>query len=109
MVDTLDYDGLGNRLGDVRTGINRLDSYGSTNNRLISLTENAAAFRSYTYDTAGNTLTETHPGESFQYSYNNRNHLASVTRNAAAYATYRYNAFEQMTSRVTSSPSKRLY
>ena len=78
-------------------------AYAANSNRLTSMTENTAAFRSYAYDNAGNTLTETRPGESFAYTYNKRNRLASVTRNAAAYATYGYNALEQLTSRNTAA------
>jgi RHS repeat-associated protein len=87
----------------VTTINNRQASYGATNNRLTSITQNAAAFRSYTYDTAGNTLTETRPGESFAYTYNNRNRLTGVTRNSASYATYGYNALEQLTTRTTTA------
>jgi YD repeat-containing protein len=68
------------------------------------MTENGAALRSYSYDGGGNMLTETRPGESFSYGYNNRNRLTTVTRNSVSYATYVYNAFEHMVSRSTSAP-----
>ena len=55
------------------------------------------------YDGAGNTASETRPGESFVYSYNNRNRLSAVSRNGVGYAAYGYNALEQMTSRSTSA------
>jgi RHS repeat-associated protein len=58
---------------------------------------------SYSYDGAGNIVTDVRPGESFAYTYNKRNRLVSVTRNGAAYATYTYNALEQLTSRTTSA------
>ena len=69
-------------------------SYGNTNNRILGLTENAAALRSYTYDNSGNILTDTRPGEVFAFTYNKRNRPVSVTRNSVAYATYGYNADE---------------
>jgi RHS repeat-associated protein len=97
------YDAVGNRLTDVTTAKNRVATYGTTTNRLSTLTENSAAFRSYTYDNGGNTLTETRPGESLVYAYNKRNRLTGVTRNGVSYAAYGYNALEQMTSRVTSA------
>ncbi len=105
--NSFSYDGVGNRLGDVRTGLNRQSTYAATSNRLTQMTQNSALFRSYTYDGAGNTLTENRPSEaaSFAYTYNKRNRLVTVTRNTAPYATYGYNAFEQMTSRVTTSPA----
>jgi RHS repeat-associated protein len=85
-------------------GSNSFSYYGA-GNRLMSLTENAAAFRSYTYDGAGNTLMETRPGESFAYAYNNRNRLVSVTRNGSSWASYGYNALEQLVTRSSSAPS----
>jgi RHS repeat-associated protein len=102
------YDAVGNRLSDVVTGslnLNHQSTIDSFSNRLTSMTENAAAFRSYTYDGAGNIATDVRPGETYLYTYNNRNRLASVTRNAVAYASYSYNALEQLTTRVTSAPA----
>jgi RHS repeat-associated protein len=101
------YDLVGNRTYNTNTVgasvTTRVQAYAANSNRLTGITENTAAFRSYTYDNAGNTLTETRPGESFNYTYNNRNRLASVTRNTLAYAAYTYNALEQLTSRSTSA------
>ena len=100
------YDAVGNRLSDVVTGasnLNRQSTIASFSNRLTSMTENGAAFRTYTYDASGNIITDVRPGETFAYSYNKRNRLSSVTRNTLAYATYTYNALEQLTSRSTSA------
>jgi YD repeat-containing protein len=101
--NSFSYDGVGNRLSDVTSTNNRQANCGASNNRLTSITQNAAAFRSYTYDNAGNTLTETRPGESFAYTYNKRNRLSAVTRNTVSYATYGYNALEQLTTRTTTA------
>ena len=101
--NSFSYDGVGNRLSDVTSTNNRQASYAASNNRLMSITQNAAAFRSYTYDNAGNTITETRPGESFVYTYNKRNRLIAVTRNTVSYATYGYNALEQLTTRTTTA------
>jgi YD repeat-containing protein len=102
------YDGVGNRITDNTTlaavTTNRTQYYGANDNRLGSIYENGTQLRSYAYDTAGNTLTETRPGESFAYTYNNRNRLTGVTRNSASYATYGYNALEQLTTRTTTAP-----
>jgi RHS repeat-associated protein len=70
---------------------------------MSAITQNAAAFKSFTYDGAGNITTEVRPGETFVTTYNKRNRPASVTRNTVAYATYGYNALEQLTSRQTSA------
>ena len=101
------YDGVGNRLIDNTTlsgtTTNRTQYYGTTNNRLGSIYENGAQLRSYTYDNAGNILTETRPGEAFAYTYNKRNRLSAVTRNTVSYASYGYNALEQLTTRTTTA------
>jgi RHS repeat-associated protein len=102
------YDGVGNRITDNTTlsgtTTNRTQFYGTNDNRLGSIYENTTTqIRSYTYDNAGNTVTETRPGESFAYSYNKRNRLSAVTRNTASYATYGYNALEQLTTRTTTA------
>jgi RHS repeat-associated protein len=81
----------------------RQATFDSFSNRLTSMTENGAAFRTYTYDTAGNIITDVRPGETYAYTYNKRNRLASVTRNGVAYASYIYNAQEQLVSRTTSA------
>jgi RHS repeat-associated protein len=102
------YDGVGNRITDNTTlsGVttNRTQFYGANDNRLGSVYENVSTqIRSYTYDNAGNTITETRPGESFGYTYNKRNRLSAVTRNSVSYATYGYNALEQLTTRTTTA------
>ncbi len=104
--NSFSYDGVGNRLSDVRPGVNRQSTYAASSNQLTSMTENAASFRTYTYDGAGNTLTENRLAEAatYAYSYNNRNRLTSVTKNAATWASYGYNAFELMVSRSSSHP-----
>jgi YD repeat-containing protein len=59
------YDPVGNRVNDIVTGTSntsRVASYDTTSNRITAMTENAAAFRSYTYDGAGNILTDVRPG-----------------------------------------------
>jgi RHS repeat-associated protein len=70
---------------------------------MSAITQNSAAFKSFTYDGNGNITTEVRPGETFVTTYNKRNRPVSVTRNTVAYATYGYNALEQLTSRQTSA------
>jgi YD repeat-containing protein len=59
------YDGVGNRITDnttlTGTTTNRTQYYGTNDNRLGSIYEGATQLRSYTYDNAGNTITETRP------------------------------------------------
>ncbi len=101
--NTFIYDVVGNRLTDVTTAKNRIATYALTSNRLTDMTENGAAFRSYTYDGAGNIITDVRPGESFAYVYSKRNRLASVTRNTVAYGTYVYNGLQQLASRTSTA------
>ena len=101
------YDGVGNRLSEIVTSgttTTRLQSYGASDNRIAGVTENGASLRSYTYDGAGNIITDTRPGETFAFTYNARNRPVTVTRNGAAYANYSYNALEQLVTRSTSAP-----
>ena len=98
--ESFTYDATGNRLNDnVTSGstTTRLAAYPATSNRISSLNQNAATFRTYAYDAGGNITTDTRPGETFVFTYNKRNRLSSLTRNAVAYATYGYNALEEMT------------
>jgi YD repeat-containing protein len=66
---TFYYDETGNRTFHINTvgaaTVERIQYQAANSNRLNNSTENGAAFRSYTYDNAGNTLTETRPGETF--------------------------------------------
>jgi YD repeat-containing protein len=106
--NSFSYDSVGNRIDDLVTGTvnqSRVASYAATSNRITGMSENGASFRSYTYDGAGNIVTDQRPFELYQYTYNNRNRMSSVTRNGAAYATYIYNALEQLASRTTADPN----
>jgi RHS repeat-associated protein len=102
------YDGVGNRLSEIVTlGGNtttRLASFPASSNRLSGTTENGASLRAYSYDAAGNIVTDTRPGETFAFTYNARNRPTSVTRNGQAWASYGYNALEQLITRSTSAP-----
>ncbi len=105
--ESLSYDATGNRLNDnVTLGAStttRLATYPTSSNRLTSLNQNAATFRTYTHDAGGNITNDNRPGEAFVFNYNKRGRMASVTRNAVAYATYGYNALEQLTTRSTAA------
>ena len=105
---TFYYDAVGNRTYDINTvgaaTTTRISGFATgNNNRITGMTENGAALRTYSYDNAGNIITDVRPGESYAYTYNKRNRLSAVTRNGVAYATYTYNALEQLTSRTTSA------
>ena len=105
--ESFTYDATGNRLNDNTvlgaSTTTRLAAYPATNNRISSLNQNSATFRTYTYDGAGNISNDNRPGEAFVFTYNNRNRPSSLTRNAVAYATYGYNALDELVTRSTSA------
>ncbi|MDE2384366.1 MAG: RHS repeat protein [Alphaproteobacteria bacterium] len=105
--ESFTYDAVGNRLNDNLTSgtttTTRLAAYPATSNRITSLNQNGASWRSYVHDLAGNITNDNRPGEAYVFTYNNRGRPASLTRNAVAYATYGYNALQQMVTRSTSA------
>jgi RHS repeat-associated protein len=98
------YDLVGNRTSEVvtlgATTTTTTATIPSTSNRVSSMTRNGAAFRTYTYDNAGNIITDARGATTLGYTYNKRNRLAAVS---ASLGTYIYNPFEQMISRVSNA------
>jgi hypothetical protein len=84
------YDAVGNRLNDNNTVASvttiRLASYPAGNNRMSAITQNAAAFKSFTYDGAGNITTynkrnrqQASPSERFTAGAPQNSHAMPVT------------------------------
>jgi len=65
--ESFTYDAVGNRLNDnVTSGsttTTRLAAYRAASNRISSLNQNAATWRTYAYDGVGNITTDTRPGK----------------------------------------------
>ena len=105
--ESFSYDAVGNRLNDNLTSGSTttatLAAYASTSNQLTGMTQNTASLRSYAYDAAGNVITDTRPGQVYQFAYNNRNRPVSVMLNGSAYAAYGYNALDQLVTRSTAA------
>ena len=72
-------------------------------NRISALNQNAATYRTFSYDGAGNISNDNRPGEAFVFTYNKRNRPSSLTRNAVAYTSYGYNALEELVTRSTAA------
>ena len=73
------YDGVGNRTGETTvSGGTTIDTYtlSATSNRLTQVTRAGATVRAFTYDGAGNILTDNRSGATTTYTYNKRNRLA---------------------------------
>ena len=77
-------------------------SYHSTSNLLQGVTRSGVTPdpRAFTYDGAGNTLTDVRSGVSYAYTYNNANRLKTVSQSGNLIGTYTYNGREQLTTRV---------
>ena len=101
---TFSYDGVGNRTGESTTisGSTVTDAYDypATSNRLVAVTRGAMTVRAFSYDGAGNILSDNRVGASHAYTYNNRNRLATVTVGGSLRGTYAYNGLEQLAIRV---------
>jgi YD repeat-containing protein len=81
---SLDFvtDGVGNRTSQVLTsGTTTTDVYAlfTGTNRIQSVTTNGTPSRAFTYDAAGNILTDTKGGVTTTYTYNNTGRMASLT------------------------------
>ncbi|MDZ4842631.1 MAG: hypothetical protein SH859_10905 [Hyphomicrobium aestuarii] len=79
-------------------------SYATTNIRITSITRGASTVRAFTYDNAGNLLTDNSLGGNKSYVYNRRNRLSQATVGALIY-DYQYNAQEQLAVRTQASPA----
>ena len=92
---TIGYDANGNRTGVTLNGTTSAYTTETTSNRLSSIANPA---RSFAYDAAGNTLSDT--GIAYTATYGLDNRLATLTR-AGVTTTFNYDAFGQRVRKVT--------
>ena len=77
----------------------RPDNYPGASSRLNDVVRNGTTTtRAFTYDGAGNILTDNRAGTTTTYTYNNRNRLETATSGALVWG-YTYNAREQLVRR----------
>jgi len=100
----------------IAPGVNEIDAYTLQpgTNRIAAVTSNGTPARSFTYDRAGNILTDTKGGVTTTYSYNHAGRLASLTVGGSGRGPYRYNGFgllasRQMTAGVPASTVHLIY
>ncbi len=74
---------------------NQVYTYPLTSNRLSGISEAATPVRQFTYDGAGNVISENRLGDIYTYTYNAANRLSSVSLNGVLQAEYKYNALGQ--------------
>ena len=75
-------------------------SYPATSNRLTSITLGAGGSRPFTYDGAGNVITDTRSGTVYGYTYNSAGRLSALSVGGVATATYRYDAMGRQATRT---------
>jgi len=97
------YDANGNRLTEQLGSSVSTYSYPSTSNRLTSVTAGTSTPRTFTYDAAGNVLTDTRSGTlgmTFEYDVEGRLAHAYQTNTPAVSGTYLYDAYGRLASRT---------
>ncbi len=102
---TFYYDAVGNRTYENTTvsGVTVEDhfQYPSSSNRLDAVVrDGTTTLRTFSYDGAGNILTDTRSGVAYTYTYNNADRLKTVSSSSNLLATYTYNGFDQRITRV---------
>jgi YD repeat-containing protein len=97
-------DGVGNRTLLTRTvgGVPETDAYSRAagTNRISLIATDGAPTRSFTYDDAGNILSDLNDGVTTAYTYNHAGQLETVTVQGSERGLYVYNALGQLASRT---------
>jgi YD repeat-containing protein len=74
------YDGVGNRTSEALSpGYSNTYNYAGSNNQLASLTQGSTTIRAFSYDGAGNLITDGNGATTYNYGYNNSGRLATLT------------------------------
>ena len=93
------YNDVGSRWAETRSSLTDNYTYPAANNRLSSIALGAGGSRSFTYDGAGNTVTDSRAGGTV-YAYDSAGRLASVTTGGVLQATYRYDVLGRQVLRT---------
>jgi RHS repeat-associated protein len=99
------YDGVGNRLTAKLGTATDSYSYPATSNRLSMINLATGGTRGFTYDAAGNVITEARPGGTYSYTYNAAGRMAEFRINDVLQATYKYDAMGRQAIRTLTSPT----
>jgi YD repeat-containing protein len=95
---------LGNRVTSVVGTATDTYTYPSTSNRLSGINLAAGGTRAYTYDGAGNVLTDSR-GAGYSYTYDAAGRMASMSINGVLQGTYKYDFAGRQAIRTTTSPA----
>ncbi|MEQ1546768.1 RHS repeat-associated core domain-containing protein [Methyloglobulus sp.] len=95
----LSYDLNGNRTQLLVNGTSKTSSIATTNNRLLKISQNTTALKTYSYDLAGNITSD----GSNQFAYDGRGRLVSATGRFNGTDTYKINGLGQRITKINGS------
>jgi RHS repeat-associated protein len=93
------YDSVGNRTYDIETaggGTTSIYGYPYNNNQVQNITQGSTTVRSFSYDGAGNLVTDSNGSTTYNYGYNNRGRLATLTVGSTQTSSYSYDGLERL-------------
>jgi RHS repeat-associated protein len=91
------YDGVGNRTSETLSpGYSNTYNYAGSNNQLASLTQGSTTIRAFSYDGAGNLITDSNGSTAYNYGYNNRGRLATLTVGSTQTSSYSYDGLDRL-------------
>jgi RHS repeat-associated protein len=100
------YDGAGNRTAEALSpSYNDTYNYASSNNQLASLTQDGTTIRAFSYDGAGNLISDSNGSATYNYGYNNSGRLATLTVGSTPTASYVYDGLGRLAIRTNQSLS----
>lgn len=97
------YDGVGNRVTSAVGAATDTYTYPPASNRLSGITLAAGGTRAYTYDAAGNVITDSR-GAGYAYTYDAAGRMASMSINGVLQGTYNYDFAGRQAIRTTVIP-----
>jgi YD repeat-containing protein len=99
------YDGVGNRLTAKLGAATDAYSYPASSNRLSGISLATGGTRGFTYDLAGNVVSEARTGGAYAYTYNAAGRMAEFRINGVLQASYQYDAMGRQAIRTLTSPT----
>ena len=86
------YDGVGNRLTASANAAIDTYAYPASSNRLSTINLALGGTRGFTYDAAGNVISEARSGGAYAYTYNAAGRMETFSINGILQASHKYDA-----------------
>ena len=102
------YDGVGNRITYSVDGLTDTYTYPVTSNRLQTISLGGGGGRAFTYDAAGNTLTDSR-GAGYSYTYDSAGRMASMSINGVLQGQYKYDFAGRQAIRTLTSTGQTIH